>query len=58
LSVTLAFLGMLVSNIVMTFMMYDPNIYAIGEFIQLLGFGLLLYAFILVKKNDKPKKQA
>jgi D-alanyl-lipoteichoic acid acyltransferase DltB (MBOAT superfamily) len=56
--VTLAFLGMFVSNIVLTFMMYDPDIYVIGEVLQLIGFGLLLYAFILVKKNDKPKKQA
>jgi hypothetical protein len=56
--VTLAFLGIFISNTVLTFMMYDPKIYVIGEMFQLLGFGLLLYAFILVKKNDKPKKQA
>ncbi len=49
--VTLAFMGMFISNILLTFMMYDPNIYAIGEAFQLAGFSMLLYAFILVKKK-------
>jgi hypothetical protein len=56
--VAIAFLTIFVSNFVLTFMMYDPNIYVAGEAFQLTGFGILLYAFILVKRNDKPKKQA
>jgi hypothetical protein len=49
--VTLAFLSILISHIVLVFMMYDPNIYAIGEVFQLIGFGILLYAFILVTRK-------
>ncbi len=49
--VTLAFLGILLSHIVMIFMVYDPNIYVAGEALQLTGFLLLMYAFILVRKK-------
>lgn len=49
--VTLAFLGLFVSNVVLIFMMYNPLIYAIGEALQLVAFGLLLYAFIMVIKK-------
>jgi hypothetical protein len=51
LMVTLAFLGIMFSHILFMFMHYDPNIYAIGEGFQLLGYVLLLYAMILVKKK-------
>jgi len=36
---------------VMIFMVYDPNIYVAGEALQLTGFLLLMYAFILVRKK-------
>ncbi|MBW2971981.1 hypothetical protein KY359_02995 [Candidatus Woesearchaeota archaeon] len=49
--VTLAFLGILFSHIVMIFMVYDPKIYVAGEALQLAGFLSLMYAFILVRKK-------
>jgi hypothetical protein len=47
----LAFTGMLASNILLMFKMYSPNIYAIAEGFQLLGFLMLLYTLILVRKK-------
>lgn len=49
--VTLAFLSMLISHIILIFKEYDPDIYATGLLFQLIGFGTLLYAFILVKRK-------
>jgi hypothetical protein len=49
--VTLAFLSIFLSHSVMIFMMYNPTIYVMSEVLQLAGFGLLLYAFILVRKK-------
>lgn len=49
--VMLAFIGMLASNILFMFKMYDSNIYAIAEGFQLLGFLTLLYTLILVRKK-------
>jgi hypothetical protein len=49
--VTLAFLSIFFSHVVMMFMMYNTTIYVVSEVLQLVGFGLLLYAFILVRKK-------
>ena len=49
--VTLAFLSIFFSHVVMMFMMYNPTIYVASEVLQLVGFCLLLYAFILVRKK-------
>ncbi|MBW2966903.1 hypothetical protein KY362_00295 [Candidatus Woesearchaeota archaeon] len=54
LMVTLAFLAIFASHIMFLFMLYDPNLYAIGLVMQLAGFILLLYTFILVKKTKNP----
>ncbi|MBW3010898.1 hypothetical protein KY326_01625 [Candidatus Woesearchaeota archaeon] len=49
--VALAFCLLLISQILFTFIGLDPQLYVIGEVIQLVGFVLLLATYIIVLKK-------